>query len=247
MIMIAYSENQLRRQNQLTRAAIRCHGYLVGSSSPRAIEPVEDVAFGGERSKLLLPPTEIVDEGGAERISGTIAQLLSFQPVPLGFQAEVSGIVEELMINAIQHSQSQLGRPHRAKTKARNRRNRSFAMLEYSEYCSNVLFSIGVRDTGGGILTSLLKSHSYNNEALSDYGSAIKMATEQGVTTTHGDRGIGLFHVKELTSTFGGCLLIISDSSAVISGNSPLQEIAKKWTIIDGTLSFAALFAPNSK
>ena len=181
MIMLAYSENQLSRQNQLTRAAIRCHGYLVGSSSPRPIEPVEDVAFGGERSKLLLPPTEIVDEGGAERISSTIAQLLSIQPVPLGFQAEVSGIIEELMINAIQHSQ--LGRLRRRKTKVRNRRNRSFAMLEYSEYCSNRLFSIGVRDTGGGILASLLKSYSYNNEALSDYGSAIKKATEQGVTT----------------------------------------------------------------
>ena len=53
--------------------------------------------------------------------------------------------------------------------------------------------------------------------------------------------------MKELTSFYRGCLLIISDNGAVISGNSPLQEIAKKWTIINGTLSFAALFAPNEK
>ena len=245
MISLSYSENQLHRQNQLTRAAIRCHSYLVGSSSRRPVEPVEVTAFNAERSKLLLPPTEFVDESDAEHISGTIAQLLSFRPEPLDFQAEVSGIIEELMINAIQHSQS--GRPHRGKAKAKNRRSRPFAMLEYSEYCANGLFSIGVRDMGSGILSSLLKSHSYNNETLSDYGNAIKRATEQGVTTTQEERGIGLSHVKALTSAYEGCLLIISDNGAVISDNTPLEKIAQKWSVIDGTLSFAALFAPDSK
>ena len=245
MITLSYSENQLRRQNQLTRAAIRCHGYLVGSSSRRPIEPVQVTAFHGERSRLLLPPTELVDESDAEHISGTIAEILSFRPEPRDFPAEVSGIIEELMINAIQHSQS--GKPHRGKAKAKNRRNRSFAMLEYSEYCSNGLFSIGVRDTGTGILSSLLKSHSYNNETLSDYGNAIKKATEQGVTTTQDERGIGLSHVKALTSAYEGCLLIISDNGAVRSGNRSLEEIAKPWIIIDGTLCFAALVAPDSK
>ena len=245
MIILSYSENQLRRQNQLTRAAIRCHRYLVGSSSRRPIEPVEVTAFHAEHSTLLLPPTEIFDESDAEHISGTIAQLLSYRPEPAGFQAEVSGIIEELMVNAIQHSKS--GKPHRWKAKAENRRYRSFVMLEYSECCSNSLFSICVRDTGSGVLSSLLKSHSYNDETLSDYGSAIKKATEQGVTATQEERGIGLYHVKALTAAHEGCLLIMSDNGAVISGNRSLEEIAKEWKIIDGTLSFAALFAPDSK
>ena len=124
MITLSYSENQLRRQNQLTRAAIRCQGYLVGSNTRRPIEPVEVTAFHGERSRLLLPPTEIVDESDAEHISGTIAEILSFRPEPRNFQAEVSGIIEELMINAIQHSQS--GKPHRGIAKAKNRRKTLF-------------------------------------------------------------------------------------------------------------------------
>ena len=243
MITLSYSENQLSRQNQLTRAAIRCHGYLVGSSSRRHLEPVEVTAFHAEHSTLLLPPTEIFDESDAEHISGTIAQLLSCRPEPAGFQAEVSGIIEELMINATQHSKSE--KPHRWKAKAENRRYRSFVMLEYSECCSNSLFSICVRDTGSGVLSSLLKSH--NDGTLSDYGSAIKKATEQGITATQEERGIGLHHVKALTAAHEDCLLIMSDNGAVISGNRSLEEIAKEWKTIDGTLSFAALFAPDSK
>jgi hypothetical protein len=77
---------------------------LVGSRSQRSVKPLEFVALGDDDSKLLLPPTKIVDESDAEHLSGIIAQLLSDRPEPSDFQAEVSGIFEELMINAIQHS-----------------------------------------------------------------------------------------------------------------------------------------------
>ena len=244
MITLSYSNKQLCRQNQLTRAAIRCHHYLVGSRSQRSVKPLEFVALGDDDSKLLLPPTKIVDESDAEHLSGIIAQLLSDRPEPSDFQAEVSGIFEELMINAIQHSPSD--RLHRGKSVSEQRRNRSYAMLEYSEFCSNGLFSICVRDTGGGIRSSLRNSHSKTNKELSNAANAIKYATERGTTGTQDERGIGLSHVKAVTAAHGGCLFITSGPGAVLSGNGLLKEIAKELSPIHGTLSFAALFAPDS-
>ena len=245
MVTLSYSSNQLYRQNQLTRAAIRCRGYLVGSRSERLVDRIEYLAHGAEHTRLLLPPTEIVNESSAEHLSGIVAQLLLARPEPSGFQAEVSGIFEELMINAIQHSPSD--RSNRSKSNLEQRRNRSYAMLEYSECCSNGLFSICVRDTGSGIRSSLRNNYSNTNKSISDDGNAIKYATERGITATQDERGIGLYHVKTVTYSHGGCLIITSGLGAVLSGNGQLQEIAKEWSSIHGTLSFAALFAPDAK
>ncbi len=243
MITLSYSNKQLCRQNQLTRATIRCYHYLVGSRSQRSVKPMEFAAPGDDDSKLLLPPTKIVNESDAEHLSGTITQLLSDRPEPSDFQAEVSGIFEELMINAIQHSPSD--RPHSGKSESEQRRNRSYAMLEYSECCSNGLFSICVRDTGSGIRSSLRNSNT--NKELSDAASAIKYATERGTTGTQDERGIGLSHVKAVTAAHGGCLFITSGPGALLSGNGLLKEIAKELSPIHGTLSFAALFVPDLK
>ena len=244
--MLPYSNEQLCRQNQLIRAVLRCRNFLVGSRPQRSIEPIEVAALDTDHTKLLLPPTQIANERDAEHLSETVSRCLSDGPQPLDFQAEVSGIFEELMINAIQHSPSK--RPRRGKSsKAEQLRNRSFAMLEYSECCSNGLFSICVRDTGRGIRSTLRNNHSNTNRELSDHGNAIKYATERGITATQEERGIGLSHVNEVTAAHGGCLLITSGLGAVIPGNRSLEEIAKGWSPIHGTLSFAALFAPDSK
>ena len=247
MITLSYSSSQVFRQNQLTRAAIRCRGYLVGSSSQQLAERMEFVLHGAERIRLLLPPTEIVNENTAEHLSGRIAQLLSDGPEPLSFQAEVSGIFEELIINAIQHSPSD--RPHRGKSKksrSEQRRNRSYAMLEYSECCSNRLFSICVRDTGSGIRSSLRNNHTNNYKTSSDDGNAIEYATERGITATQEERGIGLYHVKTVASNHGGGMLITSGLGAVVLSSTPLEEVVQEWNPIHGTLCFAALFAPNT-
>lgn len=240
MITLSYSNKQLCRQNQLTRAAIRCHHYLVGSSSQRSVNRMEFATLGNEDTRLLLPPTKIVNESDVERLSETTTQLLSDRPDPPDFQAEVCGIFEELMINAIQHSPSD--RPHRGRSESEQRRNRSYAMLEYSECCSNGLFSICVRDTGSGIRSSLRNS----NKELSD-AAAIKYATERSITGTQEDRGIGLYHVKTVTTAHGGCLCITSGHGAAIGGNGLPNEIVKELSPIQGTLSFAALFVPDSK
>jgi signal transduction histidine kinase len=118
-------------------------------------------------------------------------------------------------------------------------------MLEYSECCSNGLFSICVRDTGRGIRSSLRNSNI--DKELSDAANAIKYATERSITGTQDERGIGLSHVKAVTAAHGGCLFITSGPGAVLSGNGLLKEIAKELSPIHGTLSFAALFVPDSK
>ena len=69
MITLSYSNKQLCRQNQLTRAAIRCYHYLVGSSSQRSVKPMQFAALGNDDTRLLLPPTKIVNESDAERLS----------------------------------------------------------------------------------------------------------------------------------------------------------------------------------
>ena len=242
--MLPYSNDQLCRHNQLTRAAIRCRNYLVGASPQRPVEQLEFAALRTDHARLLLPPTRIDGERGAEHLSETIAQRLSDRPEPLDFQAEVSGIFEELMINAIQHSPSD--RPP-GRSRAQQRLNQSHAMLEHSECCTHGLFSICVRDTGVGIRSTLRNSPSNINGELPNDWEAIKIATEQGITATQDERGIGLSHVKEVIAAHGGCLIIISGQGAVISGNGSLEEIVKEWGRIHGTLSFAALFAPDSK
>ena len=242
--MLPYSNEQLYRHNQLTRAAIRCRNYLVGSSPQRPVGPIEFAALHTDNANLLLPPTPIASERDAEYLSATIAQCLSDRPEPLDFQAEVSGIFEELMINAIQHSPSD--RP-RGRSRAQQQLNQSYAMLEHSECCTHGLFSICVRDTGVGIRSTLRNSRSNINGELSNDGEAIKIATEQGITATQDERGIGLSHVKEVTAAHGGCLIITSGMGGVVpSGYGSLEETVKKWGRIQGTLSFAALFAPDS-
>ena len=242
--MLPYSNEQICRRDQLTRAAIRCRNYLVGASPERPVEPLEFAALHTDHARLLLPPTRIAGERGAEHLSETIAQRLSDRPEPLDFQAEVSGIFEELMINAIQHSPS--GRPH-GRSRAQQRLNQSYAMLEHSECCTHGLFSICVRDTGVGIRSTLRNSRSNINGELSNDGEAIKIATEQGITATQDERGIGLSHVKEVIAAHGGCLIIISGMGGVVtSGYGSLEETVKEWSSIRGTLSFAALFAPHS-
>jgi signal transduction histidine kinase len=217
---------------------------LVGASPQRPVEQLEFAALQTDDARLLLPPTRIDGERGAEHLSETIAQRLSDRPEPLDFQAEVSGIFEELMINAIQHSPSD--RP-RGRSRAQQRLNQSHAMLEHSECCTHGLFSICVRDTGGGIRSSLRNSHSKTNKELSNAANAIKYATERGTTGTQDERGIGLSHVKAVTAAHGGCLFITSGPGAVLSGNGLLKEIAKELSPIHGTLSFAALFVPDLK
>ena len=242
--MLPYSNDQLCRHNQLTRAAIRCRNYLVGASPQRPVEQLEFAALQTNHARLLLPPTRIDGERGAEHLSETIAQRLSDRPEPLDFQAEVSGIFEELMINAIQHSPSD--RP-RGRSRAQQRLNQSHAMLEHSECCTHGLFSICVRDTGVGIRSTLRNSRSNINGELSNDWEAIEIATEQGITATQDERGIGLSHVKEVIAAHGGCLIIISGiGGVVVSEYGSLEKTVKEWGRIRGTLSFAALFAPHS-
>ena len=211
--MLPYSNEQLYRHNQLTRAAIRCRNYLVGSSPQRPVGPIEFAALHTDNANLLLPPTPIASERDAEYLSATIAQCLSDRPEPLDFQAEVSGIFEELMINAIQHSPSD--RP-RGRSRAQQQLNQSYAMLEHSECCTHGLFSICVRDTGVGIRSTLRNSRSNINGELSNDGEAIKIATEQGITATQDERGIGLSQFKEVTAAHGGCLIITSGMGGVV-------------------------------
>ena len=242
--MLPYSNDQLCRDNQLTRAAIRCRNYLVGASPQRPVEQLEFATLQTDHARLLLPPTRIDGERGAEHLSETIAQRLSGRPEPLDFQAEVSGIFEEFMINAIQHSPSD--RP-RGRSRAQQRLNKSHAMLEHSECCTHGLFSICVRDTGVGIRSTLRNSRSNINGELSNDGEAIKIATEQGITATQDERGIGLSHVKEVIAAHGGCLIITSGiGGVVVSGYGSLEKTVKEWGRIQGTLIFAALFAPHS-
>ena len=117
-------------------------------------------------------------------------------------------------------------------------------MLEYSECCSDGLFSICVRDTGNGIRSSLRNSNT--SRELLDAANAIEYATERSITGTQEDRGIGLYHVKMVTTAHGGCLCITSGRGAAIWGNGLPNEIVKELSPIHGTLSFAALFVPDS-
>ena len=243
MTVLPYSNEQFFRQSQLTRAAIRCRNYIGGASPNRAVEPIEIAALETDHTRWLLPPTRFAGVSDAEQLSEIVAQRIPNMSETLDFQAEVCGIFEELIINAIQHSLSD--RSGRGNSAAEQRRNRTYAMVEYSENGPNHLFSVGVRDTGGGIRATLRNAPRFPyKEPLDDIG-AISYATELGTTATQDQRGIGLYHVKEVASAYGGCLLITSSTGLFLSVKGLLEEVVTKWAPIHGTLSFAALFAPR--
>ena len=237
-------------ETQLTSALIRCRAYLVGTSqrSRRELAAIFDDA---NATKLLLPPCQIENEGDVEALSEKVAILLVGRPELPEFHAEVSGVFEELVMNAVQHSPRQ-NRKNWGKSDAARRRGACYAMLEYSASGSQKLFSVAVRDTGVGIRASL-RNNRRNFRRFSIDGGEIEYATELGSTGTQEERGIGLNYVKIATTTYNGCLVIASDKGCIISAHREietieyLKDIVQPWTGISGTFIFAGLFVPVNK
>lgn len=233
-------------ERHLTNAIIRCRAYLVGARqrSDKELAAIFDDAYATE---LLLPVTRV--RGDAESLAGGVSKILAGRSEPPEFQAEVSGVFEELVMNTVQHSRGV--RENRGRSAAAQRRGASYAMLEYSTDGLQKLFSVGVRDTGVGIRASL-RENTRNRVTGRGYddGEAIKYATESGTTGTQEERGIGLHHVKEIVADYNGCLFIASGRSCIVSSNNHqmstrIEDIAKDWSHISGTMSFAGLFVPN--
>lgn len=106
-------------------------------------------------------------------------------------------------------------------------------------------------NTGIGILAGLRENT--GNRVIIPAGAggeAIKYATESGITGRQEERGIGLHYVRGIVADYNGCLFIASGRSCIVSSNNHqmstrIEDMAKDWSHIRGTMSFAGLFVPT--
>ena len=217
-----------RHEETLVEAIGRCCGYLIddplrewmvssrlrvraGSSIGLANtatltmrHPIGQVKRLGSTSRLLLPRTQIRNESAAEELCYNVVHILETLPEKDAVKGEVCGVFEELVTNAVQHSNLQGGPSSGICSVA----------IEYSIYRNTRLFTVTVYDNGIGLET--LKK----DDSITDEHYLLLGATGIGITGTTDIRGVGLYHTREIVHQYNGCLYIASKKAhIIIAGN----------------------------
>ena len=204
------------------------------------ISSLVQIAFGSEAlltkpDTILLPVKRFFNESEASSIWEQVADTLSEQGIgPSNTWSDVDGIFAELVLNAAQHSFSDMG---------------CTATLECSIIERETVFTVGVADAGIGILSSLRRNPRLTG--LTSDEAAISRATELGVSGTTEQRGVGLHFVVERVSAYSGELLIVSGSGMMLirGGQGIILQNLQKFTPatstrFDGTVVMVALPIP---
>lgn len=170
-------------------------------------------------SSELLPLTGFRTEGEANATWEQLAIELDERGIgPGNVRTDVDSIFEELALNAVQHSQS-------SKSCYGVVWVADIPQISSRQHTGGeILYIVGISDSGIGIPNSLRKNPLY--DGLADDKDAILRATEMDVTGTDSQRGAGLHHVMERTRAYRGELLIISDRGfmRVSGGANPTAD-----------------------
>ena len=169
--------NRLRARAWSLPDAIRPH------SSPTLRHPIGQVRRMRSTSRLLLPQTRVHNEHHAEELSRYVFHLLHSVPEHPYLREETCGVFEELVTNAVQHS-NLMQDPDDITC---------FTALEYSSYRNQRLLTVSVYDNGIGLQTLKEKSDTAPDHHL------LLGATGFGITGTAAIRGVGLNHTSSLS------------------------------------------------
>lgn len=145
---------------------------------------VDDRGIGsGSTTRLITPVTLFTTESDVDRIANEASERLSDAGVgAANLYSVVAEIFAELAMNAVQHSQSEIG---------------CLGLIQFYQFEAGERFVCAVADGGIGIRASLESNPELRRDATYDW-TAIEKALEEGVSGTGSNRrGIGLFGVAE--------------------------------------------------
>ena len=158
---------------------------------------VDDRGVGsGSATRLIIPITQFTTESEVDRIANQASDRLSTAGVgAANLYSVVAEVFAELAMNAVQHSQSEIG---------------CLGLIQFYQSESGERFVCAVADGGIGIKASLESNPDLRRRATYDW-TAIEMALEEGISGTGSSRrGIGLFGVAEDMAKPGRQLIIHS-------------------------------------
>lgn len=189
---------------------------------------------GGEFGTVVqvLPLTRFGSVADVERIADDLELAVGHRPA--GTHEEMYGVFYELALNAVQHSQSAMGR---------------YVILERgADTRDGVAHVLGVADLGIGIPASLRRNPHFSH--VQNDADAIALATELHITGTgEAHRGIGLDHVINVVKDWRGDCSIISGSGYLNIRNGIEVEKGNLNSAdrISGTVAVVTLTAPDMR
>jgi hypothetical protein len=177
-------------------------------------------------AKSVLPITRFATS--AEATGLTNSAFTRMQAAGIGAVNLTSVVTElfgELVLNAVQHSESPIG---------------AFACIQFVEFESGPRFTCTVADGGIGVRAHLTRNPSLRSRVNYDW-DALELAVRERVSGT-GDpvRGIGLYGVSEDVRRPGRSLLLHSGLGS-LEIKEDLQSAAKRTRLFPGTLAFLSI------
>jgi len=177
-------------------------------------------------AKTILPVTRFATSADAADVTNrAFDNLRSAQVGAVNLTSVVTELFSELALNAVQHSESEVG---------------AFGCIQFVEYQSGPRFTCTVADGGIGVLRSLRQNASLRSRVTYDW-DALELAVRERVSGT-GDphRGIGLFGVSEDVRQPGRSLLLHSGLGS-LEIKEDLQSSAHRTRLFPGTLAFLSI------
>jgi hypothetical protein len=189
---------------------------------------VDDRGVGGRpAAQLILPITRFNTENEVDRLANEAGDRLTAAGVgAANLYSVVAEVFAELAMNAVQHSESEIG---------------SVGLIQFYQTEAGERFICAVADGGIGIRQSLRSNPALRSRATYDWTS-IELALEEGISGTGSNRrGIGLFGVAEQMTKPGRQLIIHSGIGLLITGGGGASEAMRSPVRFPGTLVSAAI------
>ncbi len=189
---------------------------------------VDDRGVGGRpAAQLILPITRFNTEAEVDKIANEARDRLTAAGVgAANLYSVVAEVFAELAMNAVQHSQSEIG---------------SLGLIQFYQFEAGERFVCAVADGGIGIKRSLGSNAALRSRAAYDW-TAIELALEEGVSGTGSNRrGIGLFGVAEDMAKPGRQLIIHSGIGLLLTGGGGPVEATRSAVRFPGTLVSASI------
>lgn len=188
---------------------------------------VDDRGVGGcDDQKTILPITRFETTANATDVTNkAFDRLQSAHVGAANLTSVVTELFSELALNAVQHSESDVG---------------AFGCVQFYEFEGGARFTCTVADGGIGVFKSLCRNEALRSRVNYDW-DALELAVRERVSGT-GDphRGIGLYGVSEDVRVPGRSLLLHSGlGSLEIDEN--LQSSARRTRLFPGTLAFLSI------
>ena len=176
--------------------------------------------------KTILPITRLKTTADAAEVTNRAFERLQSADVgAANLTSVVTELFSELALNAVQHSESEVG---------------AFGCVQFFEFKAGPRFTCTVADGGIGVFASLRKNEALRSRFSYDW-DALELAVRERVSGT-GDphRGIGLYGVSEdLRSP--GCSLLLHSGSGSLEIKETLESHARRTRLFPGTLAFLAI------